>query len=59
MYKESILFREYDVEMLSGFLGVEFNSDELDFLQKEQNRKIEKKEKFYYPFSLFGWLFSN
>jgi len=42
--KESILFKEYDIEMLSRFLGVEFNSDELDFLQKEQNRKIEKKE---------------
>lgn len=42
--KESILFREYDVESLSGFLGVEFTHTELDFLQKEQNRKIEKKE---------------
>ncbi|SFV60618.1 hypothetical protein MNB_SV-12-1985 [hydrothermal vent metagenome] len=37
--KESILFREYDIELLSGFLEVEFSSDELDFLQKEQNRK--------------------
>jgi DNA-directed RNA polymerase specialized sigma subunit len=29
---------------LSGFLGVEFNEDDLTFLQTEQNRKIEKKE---------------
>ncbi len=42
--KESILFRDYDVESLSGFLGVEFNEDDLTFLQTEQNRKIEKKE---------------
>ena len=42
--RESILFREYDVESLSGFLGVEFSHDELDFLQKEQNLKIEKQE---------------
>ena len=42
--KESILFREYDVEMLSGFLEVEFGKNELIFLQTEQNRKIEKKE---------------
>ena len=42
--KESILFREYDVEMLSGFLEVKFSKDELDFLQTEQNRKIEKIE---------------
>ena len=42
--KESILFRDYDIEMLSGFLGVEFNQDDLTFLQTEQNRKIEKKE---------------
>jgi len=42
--KESILFREYDVEMLSGFLGVKFSQDDLTFLQTEQNRKIKKKE---------------
>jgi REP element-mobilizing transposase RayT len=42
--KESILFRDYDVESLSGFLGVEFSQDDLTFLQTEQNRKIEKKE---------------
>ena len=42
--KESILFRDYDIETLSGFLGVEFSQEDLTFLQKEQNRKIEKKE---------------
>jgi REP element-mobilizing transposase RayT len=42
--KESILFREYDVEILNGFLGVEFSQEDLTFLQQEQNRKIEKKE---------------
>ena len=42
--KESILFRNYDIESLSGFLGVEFSQEDLTFLQKEQNRKIEKKE---------------
>ena len=42
--KESILFRDYDIEMLSEFLGVEFSQEDLIFLQKEQNRKIEKKE---------------
>ena len=42
--KESILLREYDIEMLSGFLEIKFAKDELDFLQTEQNRKIEKKE---------------
>ena len=41
--RKSILFREYDIESLSGFLGVEFSDDELDFLQKEQNRKIKKQ----------------
>jgi DNA-directed RNA polymerase specialized sigma subunit len=35
---------DYDVESLSGFLGVEFSQDDLTFLQTEQNRKIEKKE---------------
>ena len=33
-----------EVEMLSGFLGIEFSQDDLTFLQTEQNRKIEKKE---------------
>ena len=42
--KESILFRKYDVEMLSSFLEVKLTKDELDFLQTEQNRKIEKLE---------------
>ena len=42
--KESILFRDYDIESLSGFLGVEFSQEDLIFLQKEQKRKIEKKE---------------
>ena len=38
------MFRDYDIESLSGFLGVEFSQEDLTFLQKEQNRKIEKKE---------------
>jgi len=42
--KESILFRDYDIQSLSGFLGVEFSQEDLTFLQIEQNRKIEKKE---------------
>ena len=42
--KESILFRDYDIESLSGFLGVEFSQEDLTFLQIEQNRKIEQKE---------------
>jgi len=42
--KESILFRDYDIESLSGFLGVEFSQEDYTFLQIEQNRKIEQKE---------------
>ena len=30
--KESILFRDYDIESLSGFLGVEFSQEDLNFL---------------------------
>ena len=44
MYERVYLFRDYDTQMLSGFLGVEFTQEDLLFLQKEQNRKIEKKE---------------
>jgi len=42
--KKSILFRDYDIQSLSGFLGVEFCQEDLTFLQIEQNRKIEQKE---------------
>jgi len=42
--KESILFSDYDIQSLSEFLGVEFSQEDLTFLQREQNRKIEQKE---------------
>jgi len=42
--KESILFKDYDIKTLGEFLGVEFSQKDLIFLQREQNRKIEKKD---------------
>jgi len=42
---QSILFQNYDVESLSGFLNVLFSEEEMSYLQKEQKRKIEQHDK--------------
>jgi len=42
---QSILLQEYDVELLSGFLNVPLDEDEMSYLQKEQKRKIEQHGK--------------
>ncbi len=42
---QSILLQNYDVESLSGFLNVFFSKDEMNYLQKEQKRKIKQHDK--------------
>jgi len=42
--KESILLKEFSIELLSDFLGVELSQKDLTFLQDEQNKKIKKKD---------------
>ena len=39
---DSLLLRQFDLETLGGFLDIAMSEDELEFLEREQKRNIEK-----------------